>query len=128
MTEATDRLGGGRSANAQGESRKEWNQRRMTNNRREGENGNRRVRDCSKGLALLISLTGGTLLLCGEDWQQHGTGMVVPDESVITADFLWPVVGPYRKKVIGGFLSVSMILHAAIKCVRSSKSLAMDSR
>jgi hypothetical protein len=31
---------------------------------------------------------GQDFVLCGEDWPQHGTGMVVPDESLVTADFL----------------------------------------
>jgi hypothetical protein len=39
-------------------------------------------------LGALDLVDGRDFLLCGEDWQQHGTGMVVPDESRITADFL----------------------------------------
>ena len=39
-------------------------------------------------LGALGLVDGQDFVLCGEAWPQHGTGMVIPDESLITADFL----------------------------------------
>jgi hypothetical protein len=53
--------------------------------KRKWRSAHRRLLETLSALGLVC---GRDFLLCGEDWPQHGMGIAVPDESLVTADFL----------------------------------------